>query len=92
MVPCLIQGKKWDSSHRSQAEIIANILQVAAEGAKKTHIMYGCNLSYRQTKKLLNHLLETGLLTIGTSYHTTEKGLRLLEAYHILELLLKTNN
>jgi len=76
---------------RSRLETIAEILETAKDGAKKTRIMYGCNLSYRQTKKLLNHLLETGLLTIGNSYHTTEKGLRLLEAYHTLELLLKTN-
>jgi Predicted transcriptional regulator len=77
---------------RNRLEIIAEILQTAKDGAKKTRVMYNCNLSYRQTKKLLSHLLETGLLTIGNSYHTTEKGLQFLEAYHTLELLLNTRN
>jgi predicted transcriptional regulator len=77
---------------RSYFEIIAEILETAKDGAKKTRIMYSCNLSYRQTKRLLNHLLGTELLTIGNSYHTTEKGLKLLEAYHTLELLLNTRN
>jgi predicted transcriptional regulator len=77
---------------RSYFEIIAKILETAKDGAKKTRIMYRCNLSYRQTKKHVSHLLETGLLREGNSYHTTEKGLQLLEAYHTLELLLNTRN
>jgi len=75
---------------RSYFEIIAEMLETAKDGAKKTRIMYRCNLSYRQTKRILNHLLETELLTIGNSYHTTEKGLQLLEAHYTLELLLNT--
>ena len=39
---------------RSLFEIIAEILQTAKDGAKKTRIMYRCNLSYRQTKKSLS--------------------------------------
>ena len=77
---------------RSRLETIAEILETAKDGAKKTRIMYRCNLSYRQTKRLLDHLLETGLLTIGNSYHTTEKGMQLLEAYHTLQILLETTN
>jgi predicted transcriptional regulator len=73
-------------------EIIAEILETAKDGAKKTRIMYRCNLSYRQTKKLVSHLLETGLLREGNSYHTTEKGLQFLKHYHTLELLLNTRN
>ena len=77
---------------RNHFRIIAEILETAKDGAKKTHIMYGCNLSYCQTKKLLSHLLETGLLAVGSSYHTAEKGLQFLEAYQTLELLLNTRN
>ncbi|MDH5267795.1 MAG: winged helix-turn-helix domain-containing protein, partial [Candidatus Bathyarchaeota archaeon] len=44
---------------RNRLEIISEILQVAKNGAKKTHVMYQCNLSYRQTEKYLNHLLKT---------------------------------
>jgi len=78
--------------NRSLFEIIAEILETAKDGAKKTRIMYRCNLSYRQTKKLVAHLLETGLLREGNSYHTTEKGLQFLKPYHTLELLLNTRN
>lgn len=73
---------------RDLLKIIAEILQVTKNGAKKTHIMYQCNLSYRQTNKLLNFSLETGRLRIGNSYHTTKKGLRFLQTYQTLKLLL----
>ena len=77
---------------RSSFEIIAEILKVAKNGAKKTRIMYSCGFSYRFTEKYLTLLLETGLLRIGSSYHTTEKGLRFLQNYQTMELLLKTRN
>jgi predicted transcriptional regulator len=77
---------------RSLFEIIAEILQVAKNGAKKTRIMYSCNLTYGATGEFLTYLLETGLLRIGNSFHTTEKGLQFLKVYHTLELLLNTTN
>jgi len=77
---------------RSSFEIIAEILRVAKNGAKKTRIMYSCGLSYRFVGKYLALLLETGLLRIGNSYHTTEKGIRFLRSYQTMELLLKTRN
>jgi predicted transcriptional regulator len=46
---------------RSRFDIIADILQVAKDGAKKTQVMYQCNLSHHQTDKFLTDLLETGL-------------------------------
>ena len=75
---------------RSFFEIIAEILRVARNGAKKTRIMYSCNLSYRMTEKFLTYLLEADLLRIGNSFHTTEKGLQFLRAYQTLELILST--
>jgi predicted transcriptional regulator len=77
---------------RDRLKIIAEILQAAKNGAKKTHIMYQCNLSYRQTNRFLTFLLETGFLRIGNSYDTTEKGLQFLQIYQTLELLLNTRN
>ncbi|MDH5390582.1 MAG: winged helix-turn-helix domain-containing protein [Candidatus Bathyarchaeota archaeon] len=77
---------------RSTFEIIAEILKVAKNGAKKTRIMYACGLSYRFVEKYLALLLETGLLRIGNSYHTTEKGIRFLKNYQTMDLLLKTRN
>jgi predicted transcriptional regulator len=76
---------------RSSFDIIAEILETAKNGAKKTRIMYACGLSYLFVQKYLDLLLETGLLRIGTSYHTTDKGMGFLRKYQRLELLLKTN-
>ncbi len=73
---------------RSLFEIIAEMLQVAKHGAKKTRIMYSCNLSYRMNGNFLNYLLEARLLREGNSFHTTDKGLQFLRAYQTLELLL----
>jgi len=77
---------------RSRFEIIAEILQVAKNGAKKTRITYSCNLTYDMTGNFLTHLLRAGLLGEGDSFHTTEKGLQFLQGYQTLELLLNTRN
>ncbi len=77
---------------RSAFEIIAEILRVAKYGAKKTRIMHACGLSYRFVEKYLALLLEIGLLRIGNSYHTTEKGFLFLQNYQTMELLLKTRS
>jgi predicted transcriptional regulator len=77
---------------RSSFEIIAEILDTAKNGAKKTRIMYSCGLSYRFVQKYLELLLETGLLISGNSYHTTDKGLGFLRKYQTLDLLLNTRN
>ena len=77
---------------RTQIDIMASILNEAVEGTRKTRIMYGCSLSYGATEEYLKYLLETGLLRIGKSFHTTDKGLRFLRAYQTLELLLTTKS
>ena len=77
---------------RSSFEIIAEILETAKNGAKKTRIMYTCGLSYRFVHKYLTLLLEAGLLKIGNSYHTTDKGMGFLRRYQTLELLMNTRN
>ena len=73
---------------RSSFDIIAEILKISKNGAKKTRIMYSCGLSYNFVQKYLELLLETGLLEIGTSYHTTDKGLGFLRNNQKIELLL----
>jgi len=75
---------------RSSFEIIAEILETAKNGAKKTRIMYVCGLSYRFVQKYLDLLLEMGLLKIGNSYFTTDRGKIFLNKYQRLELLLNT--
>ena len=77
---------------RSSFEIIAEILNSAKNGAKKTRIMYSCGLSYRFVQKYLDLLLDTGLLSVGSSYQTTDKGMGFLRKYQTLELLMNTRN
>jgi len=70
---------------------------VAVEGAKKTHIMYGCNLSFGQLQTYLDFLLDRGLLkTVSETekgsnpafFQTTARGQSFLHAYQNLRGLL----
>lgn len=76
----------------NEVDVVANILRVAAEGAKKTDIMYRCNLDQMVLNNYLYALMELSLLEgekKGESfYRTTEKGLQLLHVYHKLKWLL----
>ena len=74
--------------YRSKLEIIRDILVVVEEeGSKKTHIMYGANLSYKLLLRYLEHILDAGLVEYdGNSYYTiTEKGKRFLKLYQDYE-------
>jgi len=84
-------------------DIIANILQAADNdgGAKKTHIMYKCNLSFKQLHAYLEFLVEMGLLKsilVRTEtnensllFETTKKGQAFIKAYNNLSALLVAN-
>jgi predicted transcriptional regulator len=87
--------------HRSKMDIIDNILQAANDGgAKKTHIMYKCNLSFKQLHAYLELLVEMGLLkpvSLVTEtneklllFETTKKGQAFIKAYDNLSALLVT--
>ena len=72
--------------YRGALEIIRDILLVVEEagdsGSKKTHIMYGANLSYKLLTKYLGEVLNAGLVCEGTSYYViTEKGKEFLQFY-----------
>lgn len=55
---------------RCDHDIIANILIISKEGATKTQILYGANLSYALLNKYLEFLTKTGLL----EYKIIKKG------------------
>jgi predicted transcriptional regulator len=69
---------------RSNIEIIGEMLQLGENGAGKTKLMYGANMSYTQIQKYLGFLIKHGFidkLTIGNpgmTYLVTEKGKSLL--------------
>ena len=55
-------------------DVMADILRVAAHPCSKTQILYAANLSYEQTKKYCDLLLECGMLTkLEPENNTNEK-------------------
>jgi len=86
----LIQVQRNSSNgHRGNLDIIADILDASHGGAKKTYLMYRCNLSFKQMKSYSHFLLDNGLLhfifqaaesDVGL-FELTDKGKRFLKAY-----------
>jgi len=77
-------GASANRKNRNRVEIGASILQVAREGARKTRIMYGANLSYGQLDRYLQLLMTRGLLVhdgLEAAYRTTDKGILYLRQY-----------
>ena len=72
-------------SYRSRLDIIADILQAASKNAKKTHIMYQANLSYKVLKKYLRKMNEASLIRYVCDkecYSLTVKGRDFLDSYN----------
>lgn len=77
-------------SNRSRFDIMANILQKAVPGMKKTWLLYGANLSFSQLRRYLKTLVDLQLLAVKDDlYTTTPKGLAFLESYKTLVQLLE---
>lgn len=84
--------------HRSRIDIIASILQASESRARKTHVMYKCNLSFAQLQVYLNFLVERNLLKMAPAktredngietYETTAKGKAFVRAYHGIRAVL----
>ncbi len=80
--------------HRNRMDIMENVLCVADGGARKTRIMYKCNLSFKQLHSYLDLLVSMGLLksvpartgekSDSNMYETTEKGQAFIQAYRNL--------
>jgi predicted transcriptional regulator len=85
------------NSHRGSFDIIADILSASCEGAKKTNLMYHCNLSFKQLKSYSHFLVNNGLLRLkgqanvpeNGKFELTEKGKEFLKAYRGLKALMK---
>ncbi len=87
------------SRKRSDIDIIASILGEARKGARKTRIMYRCNLSHRQLQVYLKLLLDMKLLMSISEeresktnfYQATTKGRSFLDAYFKLKELMRAD-
>jgi len=61
---------------RNSFEIIADILIIAKNGAKKTKIVYEGNLNFKLVNEYLRDLRKKGLIRkVGRKFKTTTKGL-----------------
>ncbi|NIN53172.1 MAG: hypothetical protein GTO23_08465 [Nitrososphaeria archaeon] len=90
----------WSNSRpkrRDKLYIMAEILDIAKDGALKTQIMYRANLSFTQLNDYLDFMLDIDLLKKVTRngrdiYRSTEKGIDFLERYRQIAELLKDEN
>jgi predicted transcriptional regulator len=73
--------------YRGKFEIIKDILQVISNarnpGSKKTHIMYGANLSFKLLERYVAEVLQAGLVCYDgvCFYAITNKGKEFLKIY-----------
>ncbi len=81
--------KKRFKERRGRLEIIADILSVAIDGAKKTEIAYNANLNFNRVGNYLRYLEAKGLVEYtGGEYRTTDKGKEFLHDYRRVKELL----
>lgn len=72
---------------RSKMELYLDVLRAISRGVDKpTNIMYKCNLSWANSREILNSLAEQGLITINKNenrriYRITERGREVLEYF-----------
>lgn len=91
----MLRISKFDGRRRGKVEIIAEILTNVRKPAKKTQIMYECNLSFRQLKEYLSFMGRRGLVRAnaeeGTvTYKITDAGRSFLDSYSKMARLLQT--
>jgi len=73
---------------RSRHKIVSDILHICVTGASKTRIVYQANLNFNTVNPYMDMLIEKNLIKVErgrmVSYHTTERGINLLnEIDHI---------
>ena len=71
-------------NYRDRLDIIADILNVANQDAKKTQIMYQANLSYKVLQRYLSEVIDAALIKFEDDvqrYKLTFKGHEYLDAY-----------
>lgn len=70
---------------RNDLDIIADILRVARDGAKKTRIVYQANLNFNIIKKYLKRMTDLGLIEVSDRlYYSTDKAQIYLNGYDLL--------
>ncbi len=86
-----------NQKRRDQLSIIANILESAKEGVRKTKIMHTVNLSFVQLNDYLTFLVDNGLIRLSSDgkkevYIATIKGVLFAQMYRELTSMITTQN
>ncbi len=84
--------KRYDDKRRGRFDIIADIVDVAINGVKKTRLMYSAGMSCSQLEKYLSLVLNAGLVVVENDagnlvVRTSGKGKKFLQAYTGLKCL-----
>jgi predicted transcriptional regulator len=72
------------NSYRGRLDIIADMLNVVKDKAKKTQIMFQANLSYKLLQRYLSEIMGASLIDFdgeARCYVLTDKGAKFLSAY-----------
>ncbi len=70
--------------NRDRLSIVAAILEAAAPGSNKTHIMFSANLSFKLLEKYLGLVVGAGLVQVRDSvYLLTDSGREFLSRYEV---------
>ena len=78
------------NKNRNRYRILYDMLTTANPYSKKTHMMYNCNLSFRELGTYLNFLLQRGLVKKTQNefnewvYSITESGKKYVEKFDAL--------
>jgi predicted transcriptional regulator len=86
--------------NRSRVEILYDIVSASKESARKTHLMYKSNLSFKQLRLYLDFLLYRGLVEEknaleeegGRTYAATPKGIEFMRLFEDLQGFLGASN
>jgi predicted transcriptional regulator len=86
-----------NQKRRDQLSIIANILESAKGGVRKTKIMHTVNLSFVQLNDYLTFLVDNGLIRLSSVgkkevYIATIKGVLFAQMYRELTSMITTQN
>jgi predicted transcriptional regulator len=92
----MLRIKKRSERNRGRLEIIAEILTELREPAGRTNIMSQCNMSGAQSGQYLHFMKSKDLILKNAArgratYQRTEVGLKFLEIYNKMALMLDPN-
>lgn len=78
----------FPSRRRGSLVISVNILKIAKNGTRKTHVLSSVSLSYEQFMRYIGFLKGLGYIRkVDNLYQTTDKGLELIEEYDSSRLI-----